>query len=314
MKSILYGTVLLALLLAGATFAAAAPPAATGIVGASATTTTPAWPYTLYGDAVNGWGLTPTTISTPGPTLVVTTGEQLDLHLYSHDGVTHTWFLDLNNNSVADSGEAISSPFNSTTGPIWFNLTVSQTPGTYTYRCSIHPGTMWGELVVNPAPTYTLWGSNGTVHGWGFTATSITQPGPTLNVKQGQTVTLDLFSANGVDHTFYVDFAKTNSTSGNTVSPIFNATHAVRFSFVASQAGNFTYACGIHGAAVMSGTVDVASSAPPASPSSPPDYTTYAVAIVVIVIVAIVAAVVIRRRPKTPPAQPPVTPPSPPQG
>ena len=309
MKSILYGTVLLAVLLAGAAFAAAAPPTTT----ASATAlTTPAWHYTLYGDAVNGWGLTPTSISAPGPTLVVTTGEQLDLQLISHDGVTHTWFLDLNNNSAADSGEPISTPFNSTTGPVWFNFTVSQSPGTYTYRCSIHPTTMWGELVVNAAPTYTLWGSNGTVHGWGSTASSITQPGPALQVTQGQTVTLDLFSANGVDHSFYVDFAGTNSTSSNTVSPIFNGTHSVRFSFVASQAGNFTYACGIHGASVMSGTLVVKSSAPP--PSSPPDYTVYAVAIVVIVIIAIVAAVIIRRRPKTPPAQPPMTPPSPPQG
>ncbi len=313
MKSILYGTVLLAVLLAGAAFAAAAPPTvtSTGTVSATASTT-PAWPYALYGDAVHGWGLTAASTSTPGPTLVVTTGEQLDLHLHSADGVTHTWFLDLNNNSVADSGEPISTPFNSTTGPVWYNFTVSQAPGTYTYRCSIHPGTMWGELVVMPAPTYTLWGSAGTTHGWGLTASSITQPGPTLSVKEGQTVTVDLFSADGIDHTFYVDFARTNSTSGNTVSPVFNGTHAVRFSFVASQAGNFTYACGIHGPSVMGGTIDVASSAPP--PSSPPDYTTYAVAIVVIVIIAIIAAIVIRRKPRSPPVQPPVNPPSPPQG
>ena len=310
MKSILSGTVLLALLLAGATFAAAAP----GSVTPSPAASTPTWPYALYGDTVTGWGLTPTTITSPGPTLVVTTGEQLDLHLYSHDGVTHTWFLDLNNDSVHQSTESISAPFNATTGPIWVNLTVSQGPGTYTYRCSIHPGTMWGELVVLPAPTYTLWGSAGTVHGWGLTAASITQPGPTLNVQQGQTVTIDLFSADGVAHNFYVDFARTNSTSGNTVSATFNGTHPVRFTFVPSQAGNFTYACGIHGASVMSGTLDVASSAAPAPPSSPPDYTVYAAAIVVIVIVAIVVAVVIRRRPKTPPAQPPVNPPSPPQG
>ncbi len=311
MKSILCGTLLLTVLLAGATFAAAAPSTVTTSAAAG---TTPAWPYTLYGDAVHGWGLTPTAISTPGPTLVVTTGEQLHLALYSHDGVTHTWFLDLNNNSVADSGEPISTPFSSTTTPTWFNFTVSQTPGTYTYRCSIHPGTMWGELVVMPAPTFTLWGSAGTTHGWGFTATTITQPGPTLDVKQGQTVTVDLFSADGMDHTFYVDFARSNSTSGNTVSPVFNGTHVIRFTFVASPAGNFTYACGIHGASVMGGTLDVASTSSGTSPASPPDYTVYAVVIVVIVIIAIVAAIVIRRKPKTPPAQPPVNPPSPPQG
>ncbi len=304
MKSILFATALLAAILLAAPLAGAAPGTSTA---APAAAQAPAWPYTLYGDAVSGWGLTPTTISKPGPTLYVTTGEALDLHLYSHDGATHTWFIDVNNNSAADTGEPTSTPFNATTGPIWYNATITLAAGTYTYRCSIHPGAMWGELVVQATPTFTLWGSAAAPNGWGFTSTSVTYPGPTLNVAQGQTVSIDLFSADGADHTFYVDFANSGSTSGNTVSPDFNGTHPVRFSFTASLAGNYTYACGIHGASSMKGTVQVAASGGPAS--SPPDYTTYAVAIVVIVIVAIIAAIVIRRKPKSPPAQPPATPP-----
>lgn len=309
MKAWFAGTVLLAALLAGAAFAAATPsPLPAGPAAAAA----PTWTYTLYGDAVAGWGLSANAISAPGPTLVVTTGEALHLQLISHDGVTHTWFIDEDNSSTVNGNEVTSGYFNATTGPVWYNTTVSLAPKTYTYRCSIHPATMWGELVVMPTPTFTLWGSAAVPNGWGFSSDTITQPGPTLNVTQGQTVTIDLFSADGVNHDFYVDFAKTNSTSGNTISAVFNGTHPVRFTFVASTAGTFVYACGIHGPSVMRGTLNVASSAPP--PSSPPDYTTYAVAIVVIVIVAIVAAVIIRRRPRSPPAQPPMNPPSPPQG
>ncbi len=310
MKSILLAAALVAAMLLGAPLAAAAPGPSSA---APAAAQTPYWPYTLYGDATSGWGLTPTTISKPGPTLYVTPGDALDLHLYSHDGATHIWFIDLNNNSVADSGEPTSTAFNSTTGPIWYNSTITLAAGTYTYRCSIHPGTMWGELVVQAAPTFVLWGSYSPVHGWGLTSTAIAYPGPTLNVTQGQTVTIDLFSADGVDHTFYVDFARTNSSTGNTVSQTFNGTHPVRFTFIASAAGNFTYACSIHTASSMKGTLHVAGSAPP-PPPSPPDYTLYAAAIVIIAIVAIVTAVVIRRKPRTPPPQPPAAPPSPPSG
>jgi len=305
MKSILLGAILLAALLAGTAFAAAAPaPAASPSAAA-----TPAWPYTLYGNSADGWGLTPSTLGKPGPTLTVTTGEALDLHLFSQDGATHTWFVDVNNDSSVGASEPESTGFNSTTGPIWYNLTVTLAPGTYTYRCSIHPGTMWGELVVQAAPTFTLWGSYSPVNGWGLANDSITQPGPALNATQGQTVTVDLFSADGADHTFYVDFAKSGSASGNAVSADFNGTHSVRFTFVASAAGDFTYACGIHGQASMSGTIHIAATA-----VSTPDYTLYASAVVVIVIVAIIAAIVIRRKPRSPPAQPPASPPSPPQG
>lgn len=305
MKAMLSGTVLLAALLVTATLVAAAPASPVAPAAAQA----PAWPYTLYGDAVSGWGLTGSSISKPGPTLVVTTGEALDLHLYSEDGASHTWFVDTNNNSAADAGEPISPIFNLTTGATWYNFTATLAAGTYTYRCGIHPGSMWGELVVQAAPTFTLWGSAATPNGWGLTADTITYPGPTLNVSEGQTVSVDLFSADGAGHTFYVDFAKSGSTSGNTVSAVFNGSHATRFTFLAGSAGNFTYACGIHGQASMKGVLHVAAVATPPPPQVP-DYALYAAAILVIVVIAIVAVILIRRRPGAPPSQPPANPPS----
>ncbi len=302
MKSFLVGTILLGLLLAGASFAAAAP-----VAPSPAAAATPAWPYTLYGSFSSGWGLTPTTTSKPGPTLFVTTGDVLQLKLYSADGIGHNWTVDLNNNSAWDAGEPASPSFSSATVPTFYNLTITLAPGTYMYRCGIHPTAMYGLLVVYAQPTYTLWGSAGAPNGWGLTSDTISYPGPTLNAAQGQKVSVDLFSADGADHTFYVDFANSGSTTGNTVSEDFNGSHAVRFTFTASSAGNFTYACGIHGQATMKGVLHVTASSTP--PSGGPDYTLYAAAIVIIVIVAVIAAIVIRRRPKTPPAQPPSEPP-----
>jgi len=298
-KSLGLGTVMLGVLLAGASFVGAAPPL--GIAPAAAAAT-PVWPYALHGDAIHGWSLTTALGQTPGPNIVVTTGEILALHLFSADGSTHNWTIDANNDSRVQPSEVQSTDFNSTTGPIWFNFTVALSPGTYTYRCGFHPGVMWGELVVNPAPTYTLWGSSAAPNGWGFASNSIAYPGPKFNVSQGQTVTVDLFSADGVDHTFYVDFAGSGSASGNTASPVFNVSHAVRFTFVASPAGDFVYGCGIHGQATMKGPVHVAAIS---TPAASPDFTIYAAVILGVVIVAVAAMVVIRRRPKGPPFQPP---------
>ncbi len=294
-----------ALLIAGASAAAATPGSGTPVPSAAAT---PTWPYTLYGNAVTGWGLTnsSSTITSPGPTLTVTTGDILSLKLVSADGQTHDWFIDADNNSAQGTSEVHSANVTGA-GPVWYNLTVTLAAGTYAYRCAFHPGKMWGLLVVQAAPTYTLWGSAATSgHGWGLTSTSITYPGPNLTATQGKSVSIDLFSADGADHTFYVDFARSNSTTGNTVSPDFNGSHPIRFTFVPGQAGNFTYACGIHGAASMMGTLKVASSG---SAAAPPDYTIYAAIIVVVVIIGIASAVVIRRKPRTPPEQPPEQPP-----
>ncbi len=315
MRLPLPGTALLAVLVIASGLAVAAPsPFATAPTAAAV----PVWTASLHGSAVSprmGWGLNATAITTPGPTLFVTTGDALHLHLFSQDGATHTWFVDRNNDSAAQATEPQSDPFNATTGPVWYNFTVNLTAGTYMYRCAVHPSQMYGLLVVRAAPTFVLWGSYSPVNGWGLTNASITYPGPTLNVTENQTVTIDLFSADGVDHTFYVDFAKTGSGTGNAVSETFNGTHPVRFTFVATPSGNFTYACSLHGQTSMKGTLHIAAtSTPPPPPPPPPDYTLYAVAVVVIAVIAIAAAVVIRRRPRTPPARPPETPPPPPQG
>jgi hypothetical protein len=56
---------------------------------------------------------------------------------------------------------------------------------------------------------FTLYGSFS--RGWGFTATSISSPGPTIVVQQGDTVNLTLISADGVTHNFFVSYTNTSS-------------------------------------------------------------------------------------------------------
>ncbi len=261
--------------------------------------------YTLYGNATSGWGFSSGTTTQPGPTITASVGENVTLRLFSGDGATHSWFLALDGGNSPTAGEPSSPDFGSKTTATVYSFTVPNNIGTYSYKCRIHPTTMTGSFVIVAAPTFVLYGS--ATGGWGSSAASISTPGPTLAVTQGQTVEVALFSADSLTHQFFVSYdGKTTPSSGEPQSATFNSSLVpVFYSFTASQAGNFSYFCVYH-PNVMKGTFSVSASS---SPSPPPDYTVYAVAVVVIVIIAIIAAIVIRRKPKTPPSQPPETPP-----
>jgi len=267
--------------------------------------------FVLYGDALGGWGFTSTTITSPGPTLVVNAGDSVSLQLFSNDSAAHTWFIDYNNNSATDTGEPSSPQFNSPTAPIWYNFTADAGHvGTWTYRCGIHPSTMKGLIVILAAPTFVLYGS--ATAGWGTSPTSIHNPGPNLTVTPGQTVTFELVSQDGQTHTLFVDLNGNGVADSNEPqSPQFGgSSHAgvIDWSWTVNAAsGNYTYYCGIH-LASMKGTITVASTAGTPPPPPPPDYTVYAAIIVVVAIGAIVAVVAIRRKPRGPPAQPPMPP------
>src|SRR2546422_7849594 len=118
------------------------------------------------------------------------------------------------------------------------------------------------------AASFTLYGSFST--GWGFTPTSITQPGPTLTVQPGESVSLTLFSADGRPHQFCVDYESTpdyvcQGSELATQSPMFtSSTTGKTFPFNApTTPGTYTYFCTIHRSA-MTGQFIV--SAPPPTP------------------------------------------------
>src|SRR3989442_13707553 len=118
------------------------------------------------------------------------------------------------------------------------------------------------------AASFTLYGSFSM--GWGSTSSSITQPGPTLTVQPGESVSLSLFSADGRPHQFCVDYESTpdfvcQGSELATQSPTFSSSTSVNpFPFSASTTpGTYTYFCTFHRSA-MTGQFIVSS--PPPTP------------------------------------------------
>ena len=105
--------------------------------------------FTLYGDNNNGWGLTRTSISSPGPPLAVTVGDNVTLVLTSADGNTYRWFVDYNNDSARNNNEPRSPSFG--TNVTW-NFTADRV-GTFRYRAQSDPSVMWGMFTVSNVTT-----------------------------------------------------------------------------------------------------------------------------------------------------------------
>ncbi len=145
------------------------------------------------------------------------------------------------------------------------------------------------------AVPYDLYGS--LQSGWGLTSTSETNPGPTLKANAGDTVTITLHSTDGYPHRLLIDLNGNGvADPGEPVSAVFNTTTTL--TFVASQAGTFTYLCTIHGSA-MEGTFQVQGTTSPSSsgPSAASSSTLLIVGIVIAVVaLAGVSVLVLRSR------------------
>jgi plastocyanin len=240
--------------------------------------------YRLFGSASQGWGFTPGSISSPGPTITVTQGDLVNLTLTSQDGFTHRFFVDYNGNGAPDPGEPASPSFSGTIN-FQFNATTS---GTFTYFCQFHPGVMHGKFTVNagvaaPDVGVTNVTSVKTVVGQGYVAginvtvanngnvdetfnmtayrlgvTSQvllsgsassgwngTIPGPAMTVNLGDTVALTLVSADQNSHQFFVDYnGNASPNPGEPTSPIFSGT--TTYVFTANVNGTFNYYCSFH--------------------------------------------------------------------
>src|SRR5713101_2876702 len=94
--------------------------------------------FTLYGrfNTPTGWGTSPTTVSQPGPDLVVTAGETVTLSLFSGDSLPHQFCVDYE--STPDficQGSEIpteSPTFSSPTRATPWSFTATTVPGNYT--------------------------------------------------------------------------------------------------------------------------------------------------------------------------------------
>jgi len=151
------------------------------------------------------------------------------------------------------------------------------------------------------AVSITLYGSQS--NGWGFGPNNMTQPGPPIAVTTGDVITFTLFAADSQQHNLVIDLNSnqiedTGEPHSNTFS---SPTTSITFQYTANVTGTLLYICGIHGGALMRGTLTV--SAPTAPPT---DNTLLIVAgvVVVVVIVGAGAAMAMRRRKPKPPPNP----------
>jgi len=151
------------------------------------------------------------------------------------------------------------------------------------------------------AVSITLYGSVSASAGWGWAATNITNPGPTLTVQQGDVITFHLFSQDGMSHILVIDLDNSQTqNAGDQASATFtSSTVATDFTFTASTAGTVNYFCGFHGYAAQHGSLVVQSTGGGGGggPTGGIDTTLLIGGVVIIVaIVAVVAAIVMRRK------------------
>lgn len=101
----------------------------------------------LWGSTAGGWGLSNSTIGSPGPRLTVTQGDNVTIVLNGTDGRNHNFYIDYNNDSAVSAGEPSSPTFRNTV--VTWNFTASQN-GTFTYRSRFasDQATMWGNITV----------------------------------------------------------------------------------------------------------------------------------------------------------------------
>lgn len=251
--------------------------------------------FTLYGGMSTGWGFSSASQSNPGPTIIVNRGDTVVLTLNSVDpaSTTHNWFIDYNNNLTADTGEPKSSDFSGTTAGS-FTFTANKV-GTFTYRCAYHPTTMKGVIVIQSPPTFELYGDG--IRGWGLqnTTTGITKPGPTLVVNQSQTITIDVHSADGMLHSWFIDL--NNDKTQQATEPHSNDTaSSTRYTYtVTLNPGTYTYRCQYH-FTMMFGNITVRASAGGGTTTGIDTTLVIGGVIIVVAIVAVVSAVMLRRK------------------
>jgi len=97
------------------------------------------------------------------PTITVTQGDTLTLHLSSADHNTHQFIVDVDGLGTCSTTDPCSSLFSSGTT---FTFIIGMASGTYDYGCTIHPQMIvLGGFIVNPGtpPDFSISASPGTV-------------------------------------------------------------------------------------------------------------------------------------------------------
>jgi FtsP/CotA-like multicopper oxidase with cupredoxin domain len=152
---------------------------------------------------------------------------------------------------------------------------------------------------------FTLYGSQ--TGGWGSANNSLAWPGPHLTVDEGDNVTFNLTSVDGLVHNWYIDYDGDSNDDGNEPdSPDFTGT--VEWNFTASQNGTYAYRSRFGADEPrMWGLITVrpAGSSPPPTDLTPGSNTLVIVGAALALVVAVIAIAVVMGRRRQPPAPPP---------
>lgn len=88
--------------------------------------------------------------SNANPPLTVAQGDIITINAKVGDGAPHQWFLDVDQNGVADCSpgpDICGGSFSSSNAPaLTFTAASSATSYTLTYYCAVHPGSMHGSF------------------------------------------------------------------------------------------------------------------------------------------------------------------------
>jgi len=90
------------------------------------------------------------------PTITVTQGDTVTISVSSSNSVSHRLLIDLDKDGYSDTGDCGSVDVCSATVPPSYTITpftVNSNPGTYTYYCTFHPGSMFGSFIIQSQPS-----------------------------------------------------------------------------------------------------------------------------------------------------------------
>jgi len=97
------------------------------------------------------------------PTITVTQGDILTIDVSSSNSIPHKLLIDLDKDGYSDTTDCGSNDVCSNMVPPSYTIpsfTVNSSPGTYTYYCTVHPGSMFGSFIVqsqtSSTPDFTI--------------------------------------------------------------------------------------------------------------------------------------------------------------
>ncbi len=124
--------------------------------------------------------------------------------------------------------------------------------GVFLYEQSLSPGGGGGGGGGTPLTFYGGEINGGATYAFGTSAGSLTSPGPTLNLVQGQSYTVTFHNVGTMSHSWEI-----SNTNTGTPAPLFNSEvnpgayvaqgQSGSVTFTPTQTGNFYYACPIAG-------------------------------------------------------------------